>query len=407
VSNNDERIPEDLAMTLSWRHTLRLVVLALACAGFSLASPAADPARSPDATLCLAADLHFHCANERIPANLWMINALNRTAMLAWPAEIGDKPSGLAFAGAPVTSPAGVVLLGDLTDNGKKAELDGYPWLYGFRHFYEADPKRKDCLSLPAWIGLGNHDFGNGQGQGDGKLMRGYVAQRHAGPKAPVPVDEFDAATGCYAFAWGGALVIQLHRFATDTAGGTRPSAIPWLKKTLESRANDGRPVLICQHYGFDAFGIEERWWTEKDRREFLDTLRGFNVVGIFHGHSHAAAHYQIEGIDVYRVNNVAPEIGIGNNDGPGSFTLIRLDGKTLTVLPCQVTDDKGTVRFAKDGFHHKNVSKGKMIGTQDTGSRTQDKFQSPEPLAKPRGFAGSQKPEARSSSQKPEASSQ
>jgi cytolysin (calcineurin-like family phosphatase) len=333
---------------------LWLTAFFLISAGISLTGRTAEDAKIPVATLCLAADTHFHCANERTPANAWMVGALNRTATLAWPAEIDGKPSGLPFSGTTVAPPAGVVLLGDLTDNGKKAELDGYPWLYGFRHSYEANPKQKDALTLPVWIGLGNHDFGNG----DGRLMRVYVAQRHAGPKAPVPVDEFDATTGCYAFAWNGALVIQLHRFAGDTAGGTRPSAIPWLKKTLTDRAGDGRPVLICQHYGFDPFGLEERWWTEKDRREFLDTLRGFNIIGIFHGHSHAAAHYQIEGIDVYRVNNVAPEIGIGNNDGPGSFTLLRLDGGMLTVLPCQVTDARGTIRFAKDGFHHKTIAK-------------------------------------------------
>jgi cytolysin (calcineurin-like family phosphatase) len=362
-------------MISSRRHLPGLVFFALACATMALAGRAAEPAPPAATTFCLVTDTHFHCANERIPANAWMVSALNRVHTLAWPAEIAGKPSGLAFAGTPVAAPAGVVLLGDLTDNGKKVELEGYPWSHGFRHFYETDPKRKDSLAMPAWIGLGNHDFGNGQGPGDGRLMLAYVAQRHAGPKAPVPVDEFDAATGCHALVRGGAVIIQLHRFAGDTAGGSRPSALPWLKTVLAARAGNGQPVLICQHYGFDPFGLEERWWTEKDRREFLDALRGFNVIGIFHGHSHAAAHYQIEGIDVYRVNNVAPEIGIGNKDGPGSFSLVRLGGGTLTVLPCQVTDATGTIVFAEEGFHHKTTSKSKSearlqwVGEREAGA--------------------------------------
>lgn len=338
--------PPEQAKLNGMRNTLFLIVsiLGLLCRSGEPTPPAADPG----AVLCFVSDLHFIGAKPQAPANARMRQALTKVATLSWPATIDGQPSGLPFAGTPVGQPAGTVLLGDLSSNGSRNDLNGLPWADGFRDLYESNPKEKH--PVPVWIGLGNHDFGD---EGKATRMLDYVKTRHGGKKPPVPPLEFDAASACYAFECGGALVVQLHRHAADTASGAKASGLPWLKALLAKRAGDSRPVILCQHYGFDPFGKEPRWWTDQERAEFLQALQGYNVVGLFHGHSHAAAHYQVDKLDVYRVNNVAPEIGEGNNDGPGSFTLVRIAPDGLTVLPCLVNAD-GTLAFSRNGFDYK-----------------------------------------------------
>lgn len=325
-----------------------LSLLGLLCLGGE--SAPAQPPAPLETVLCFVSDLHFIGAKPQAPANARMRQALTKITTLTWPTTLDGQPSGLPFAGTPVGQPAGLVLLGDLTCNGSRNDLNGLPWADGFRDLYENKPREKHPLPFPVWIGLGNHDFGD---EGKATRLLDYVKTRHGGKKPAVPPLEFDPASDCYAFECGGALVVQLHRHAADTAGGAKASGLPWLQALLAKRAGDGRPVILCQHYGFDAFGKEPRWWTEQDRKEFLQALQGYNIAGLFHGHSHASAHYQVVGLDIYRVNNVAPEIDEGNNDGPGSFTLVRITPDNLTILPCLVNAD-GTLTFSRNGFDHK-----------------------------------------------------
>ena len=305
-------------------------------------------ATEPPSVLCLASDLHFYGSKQQEAANRRLTQALRQIGSQAWPEFLDGHPSGLLFAGKPIGTPQGIVLLGDLTSNGSWNDLNGLPWQDGFRDLYETG--QKQALNIPIWLGLGNHDFGN---DGTSLRMLEYVKSRHGGAKAPAKPLEFDAASGCYAFEVGEVLVVQLHRHAADTANATHASALPWLKQLLEKRAANGRPVILCQHYGFDPFGQDPRWWTEEQRTQFLEAIRGYNVIAIFHGHSHATAHYRINGIDIYGVNNVAPEINDGNRDGPGSFTLVRLDQDSMTVLPCQLLDD-GSIHFSRRDFDSK-----------------------------------------------------
>jgi cytolysin (calcineurin-like family phosphatase) len=99
----------------------------------------------------------------------------------------------------------------------------------------------------------------------------------------------------------------------------------------------------LFHHYGMDAFGTNGQWWSDADRNAYRDALRGFNVSGIFAGHSHYAFDmYPWQGLRVFQVNNVKAEINKGNNDGNGSFAIVRITNSKLDVVTCRWLDDQG-----------------------------------------------------------------
>ena len=82
-----------------------------------------------DATFVFTSDIHAcrmgsglspQCAAEgKTDANLRRhIAAINRLPEMRWPREIGAAPTGLASAGAMIGKPFGVVIGGDMTDDG-------------------------------------------------------------------------------------------------------------------------------------------------------------------------------------------------------------------------------------------------------------------------------------------------
>jgi cytolysin (calcineurin-like family phosphatase) len=91
-----------------------------------------------------------------------------------------------------------------------------------------------------------------------------------------------------------------------------------------------------------DAFGTQDRWWTAAQRTAYRNALGNRNIAGIFVGHSHAAFHYTWEGLRVFHVNNAKAENGTGNNDGNGSFAIVRITDTRLDVVTCRWLDDQG-----------------------------------------------------------------
>ena len=169
-----------------------------------------------------------------------------------------------------------------------------------------------------------------------------WVDARHKGAGAPVPVGNFDAASHAYSWDVGGVHFVQLHRFAGDSGYGL-PSSLSFLRADLASRAGDGRPVFLFHHYGMDAFGTNGQWWSDADRNAYRDALRGFHVSAIFTGHTHYAEDmYVWQGLRVFQVNNAKAEINKGNNDGNGSFAIVRITDTKLDVVTCRWLDDQG-----------------------------------------------------------------
>jgi cytolysin (calcineurin-like family phosphatase) len=359
-----------------WRWPTRRTVLGgLLGFGAYCAAPRAQ-AREPawpaiDATFLFTADIHAcqmvgglspNCLQQgKTDENLRRhIAALNRVAEYEWPAEIDGVPTGLSSAGMPVGMPLGVVTGGDITDDGGgqvTAPIEGTQLLQFSQRYQQGQGPGR--VHFPVYVGLGNHDLDQ-----DGpppyvdwyrREMRDYVELNHRLSvfyKPPLPVTNFDAVSDCYSWDWGGLHLVQLHRHGGDTLKGAIDS-LPWLASDLATYASDGRPVLLFQHYGWDAFSIEAwdpethrfdeigmatpHWWSKEQRKKLVEAVRGHNVIGIFHGHQHETPMiYQREGFDLFK-----PKAGF-----MGGFAIARVTDKAFDVVFAEAVGSNGALRF-------------------------------------------------------------
>lgn len=332
---------------------------------------AASGVAATDATFLFIADVHAcrmargfspNCVQEgkTDAALLRSVAALNGIGEKVWPSEIQGVPTGLRSAGQPIGEPLGLVVGGDMTDDGGgqvTLPSEGTQLLqFSQRYQQGVGPDR---VHFPVYTGLGNHDLDQNGPPGHvnwyRRELRDYVEVNHrAGVffKPPVPADNYDVDSDCYSWNWGGVHLVQTHRFAGDTGHGA-PSGLPWLKQDLASNAADGRPVVLFQHYGWDSFSTEvwdkdehrfddsgdgvAHWWSEAQRQALLDAIKGYNVIAIFHGHQHETAMvYNRDGLELFK-----PKAAY-----MGGFALARVMGDTFDVVMGEASDDHGGVVF-------------------------------------------------------------
>ena len=156
-----------------------------------------------------------------------------------------------------------------------------------------------------------------------------------------------------YAWRWGQYYFIVLGMWA---GSGKHESdtyisyeKLHWLKDFLANHVGDSElGVLIFQHYGWDNFSTENRWWNSHMRELELDVLcrrdwndpsyqpaRPYNVLGIFTGHCHNSHHFNIyagqdsHGNDVNFKNIIVDDAGAESNYG---FSIVHLYGDSLKV---------------------------------------------------------------------------
>jgi cytolysin (calcineurin-like family phosphatase) len=302
--------------------------------------------------------------------NSFHVQALNAAPDLAWPAD-----AGLRSAGRKVGPPRGVVIAGDLTQNGQAGRNPLGEWYTGEAHTIDvsqaygvamANPRisaelglflrdyglaGNDGLNLfklkwPVYEGYGNHDFdvlerfaelyAGRPPAVDIVSVRNQVRSRWPGMRRFAPAQD-----GHYSWDWDSAHFVQLNLAGADMPGGAgmqRPrnprNALQFLRQDLLAEVGDScRPVLIIMHYGFDAFSAEARWWDAEQRQLLLDVLRPYNVVAILHGHVHETRAYTVSDggkrYDVFSLGSPYYE-GQPTNDGRGHFAVFRLAGRYL-----------------------------------------------------------------------------
>lgn len=325
-----------------------------------------------DVTFLFSNDVHacrmLHAPNPicesegKTDANLIRhVKAMNSVQDHLWPLEINGKPSGLASAGQPIAAPQGLVLAGDLTDDGggQTASKEEGDQLVQFAEHYSRG-EREDQAHMDVYLGLGNHDLDQ-----DGRPpnidwyrreMRDYVELNHkpgvfAHPR--VPVSDYDDETDNYSWDWGGLHLVQCQRYAGDIHKGA-VNSLNWLAGDLKTYASDGRPVILFQHYGWDHFSIEKwdptqkifddtgagepHWWSEAEREAFLAVIKPYNVIGLFHGHEHPSELiYNISGVDIFK-----PKAAY-----MGGFALVRVSDQAMDVAFLE-SEEVGRLEFTR-----------------------------------------------------------
>lgn len=296
----------------------------------------------------------------------WQIAGINQVPGYRWPQNWRMQFG----VDGEFDAPLGVVLGGDLTESagGFKGRTGGGSQWRMFVSRYEHG--RNQAVRYPVYVGLGNHDLEIEPR--DRSLPRSfyrdrmwdYVEARHAGDHAPVPVSDFDPRSRSYSWNWGGVHLVQLHRFPGDTRHGL-PSGLPWLKENLARHASDGRPVVFFQHYGFESgnsIGYSRRSrskWTPTEMNRFAETIRGYNVIGMFHGHDHwTQMRYTWGGYDIFSPG--AAHFG--------QFAIVHVDGDTMDVVYAEVRNEDGDVRFLPESGFSKKIHSPSRIVREDSG---------------------------------------
>jgi cytolysin (calcineurin-like family phosphatase) len=288
----------------NWASFAAAVVIGIASAAFGR-----------DVTFFVASDLHY--GQEQLKNN----EKGNKKAI----ALMNNLP-GAAFPDTDfgaVEKPRGVLVTGDLTDSGSSVNYDGkYLGIHVFDGFDDDYPVKGGVgahVHYPVFEGYGNHDV---QKQTGDAVIKG-IASRNANRGTPVNV----SGNGLhYSWDWDDVHFVNLNAYAGG-AGDARDS-LTFLQKDLAARVGDsGKPVVIMQHYGFDKFSTEDRWWKQAERDAFYDVIKKYNVAAIFTGHDHLCHRILWNGIPDF----VAPRAK-GDKGVDGIFAVRILDKKMIVA---------------------------------------------------------------------------
>lgn len=190
--------------------------------------------------------------------NRRQIRDMNGMPGRIWPPELGGT----------IDRPRGVLISGDLTENGD-------PWQW--RHFvaYYGLNGGDGLLNYPVFEGHGNHDKHHSW------YVLDRIRERHGGTR--------------YAFDWDDLHLVCLGEAPDD-------EALRWLSADLE-RVGRARPVVVYFHFPLQGPYSEDNWFGRGNYRSgFAEAVAGYNVVAVFHGHYHASGRYRWRGLDVFNM---------------------------------------------------------------------------------------------------------
>lgn len=216
----------------------------------------------------------------------------------------------------------GMIVAGDLSQQAKKEELSWYK-----------DGGIKGAVRF-GYEGLGNHDYGH-------KRMKNFVLKDRRRSTVATATQ-----APHYSWDWHDVHFVQLNLFPGNEHSKAHKDLDPFksldfLKNDLKKHVgNDGRPVVLIHHYGFDPFSEgNEGWWSDEQRKKYWNTIAPYNVKAIFTGHEHLSAN---DAEDKWHRKWSRPS---GTTKGPkyidsfisgatlnGVFLDVRIDEENLTV---------------------------------------------------------------------------
>ncbi|MBW2458962.1 MAG: metallophosphoesterase [Deltaproteobacteria bacterium] len=270
--------------------------------GSATTSPSSLPPASPrqrrggmEVTFLATSDTHFgHGAalddEDPVPRTAAEAQGIEKAHLSAIEAMnwIPGRPFPSALGGE-VGQPRGLLISGDLTEYGTPSN-----WAR-FEAFYGRDGT-DGILRYPVFETIGNHD------KFFGFFVKRRVAERHGAVR--------------YSWNWQDLHIVCLGEAPDD-------EDLAWLQQDL---AAQGREVGVVLYFHFPLAGpFSRNWFGDGDYRQKLgEVIAGYPVLGIFHGHYHAAGTYRWQGYDVYN-------LGSPKHSWP-SFVVVRVTDERFTV---------------------------------------------------------------------------
>jgi cytolysin (calcineurin-like family phosphatase) len=238
-------------------------------------------------TFLVTSDSHYDAFEneDRNERDRVTIDQMNGIASVSWPDELG---------GGLIGQPRGVLLLGDVIDDGDRMK-DGKNQSEQQNRYFLADfglDGTDGRLKYPVFEGWGNHD-----GPPEGRERFGFsfqkqLQQRNAQRLQRGLIDHVSEKGLHYSWNWGDVHFVQLNLFPADKPHPEiryspqyhdPQNALAFLKGDLSGNlTNPNQPVVVAHHY--DLQGTD--WWHDEQRKAYYEAIRPYNIVAVFHGHT-------------------------------------------------------------------------------------------------------------------------
>lgn len=251
---------------------------------------------------------------DRTDMNERNILGLNRVEELRWPA-------GFVGAEQNVGNVRGVIMAGDVTQEGDACTSDYYTpgqncgwitdplhpgWyadkspLHDFEEYarFTASDGYGLCgeklLDYPMFEGAGNHEYWRDVDWGEDRHpVIQYIDYRNNYRKGVDGVDP--GGKGLYSWTWDDVHFVQLGLAAQDrriergTAKMDPFQALSFLERDLELHATTTQPIVLIMHYPFIGVTESNPRFLVDDRMNLFEVIKNYNVVALIHGHNHAS----------------------------------------------------------------------------------------------------------------------
>jgi hypothetical protein len=231
-----------------------------------------------DVTFLVTADTHFgHPGIE--PVHEIGVEAMNTISGQLFPPGLGA-----------VGEPRGVLVAGDLTEDGWPHEWERFAAVFG-------STGKDGRLRYPVYEGIGNHD------RHAGGYVKEQVARRHGAAR--------------YSWDWDDLHLVCLGEAPDD-------DDLAWLRADLEA-TGPAVGVVLYFHYPLEGAFSRGNWFGDGQYRARLhEVLAGYRVLGVFNGHFHASGTYRWKGLDAYLVGSA--------KHSWHSFAVVRVTDTRMTV---------------------------------------------------------------------------
>ena len=275
-----------------------------------------DAPISNDVTFFVGSDCHYGRENNAA-INRRVIDEMNALPGTPLPASVG---------GGFVRTPRGVVLNGDLLDEGFTKETAPANWAEFCRDYGLTGNDGRLCF--PVYEGFGNHDGGPTK-----SFVRAGIKERNPKRTGLKSISENGLH---YSWDWDHLHLANLNLFGgsgpADVKGVNGPEHDP--EQSLEFLTYDlaqnvgksGRPVIAFQHFAW--LGGMSDWWHPEAKERFHEVIQPYNIACLINGHSHGADF--VPWHDLLTVHDGSTARGEADT---GDFLVVRVTEKEVIII--------------------------------------------------------------------------